>query len=458
MSVPEKKHHAAKTASRKKRRPSSSASGKKRRPSAQLQEKKRQAHIWPADTHSKRKQRRSVAQANLASRKFGPIGDYLMEALHVPGEGAGADSLTHGFHAYPGRFHPKLVRMVLEQVDTGKSQHLLDPFMGGGTTLVEGMCKGFEVHGNDLNPIALMVAKERCRLRSEKGAAQVRNTLNRLHEVITGRQDDKKKKIIRRPNVTELRRHYAPHLFVEMLHWIDEIDKLPEVQEKHTLRAVFSSLVVKFSNRISDSADEPTLVHFPKGAVSKWMLAKTEELLRGQQDLVKQMQKRQPPAELIMQDIQRFTALPKQSMDVIVTSPPYPGTYDYYQHHNLRLKWLNIPAEDFHKYEVGSRRRHSTKSWKQTFRDILLTLRTLTKPGGSCFLVIGDWLEGSRPVNAFRFLQQYGPSVGWEVVSSGSVQRQIFVKDHVALYGPDGKWEHLIQLVNPIKKDGTDRD
>ena len=36
---------------------------------------------------------------------------------------------------------------------------VLDPFMGGGTTLIEGSRLGFNVWGNDLNPVAWLVTK-----------------------------------------------------------------------------------------------------------------------------------------------------------------------------------------------------------------------------------------------------------------------------------------------------------
>ena len=36
---------------------------------------------------------------------------------------------------------------------------ILDPFMGGGTTLVEGARLGFQVSGSDLNPIAWFICR-----------------------------------------------------------------------------------------------------------------------------------------------------------------------------------------------------------------------------------------------------------------------------------------------------------
>ena len=46
--------------------------------------------------------------------------------------------LTHNFYRYPARFSPKLVRAAIEAF-TEPGDLVLDPFVGGGTTLVEAM-------------------------------------------------------------------------------------------------------------------------------------------------------------------------------------------------------------------------------------------------------------------------------------------------------------------------------
>jgi DNA modification methylase len=46
--------------------------------------------------------------------------------------------LTHNFYRYPARFSPKLARAAIEAF-TEPGDLVLDPFVGGGTTLVETM-------------------------------------------------------------------------------------------------------------------------------------------------------------------------------------------------------------------------------------------------------------------------------------------------------------------------------
>ncbi len=66
--------------------------------------------------------------------------------------------LTHNFYRYPARFSPDFVRSVLlEFSDIGDLVY--DPFMGGGTTLVEAASLGRHSIGTDISSLAAFVAK-----------------------------------------------------------------------------------------------------------------------------------------------------------------------------------------------------------------------------------------------------------------------------------------------------------
>ena len=66
--------------------------------------------------------------------------------------------LTHNYYRYPARFSPTFVRAVIEEF-TKPGDTILDPFLGGGTTLVEGLALDRRVIGVDINPISVFVSK-----------------------------------------------------------------------------------------------------------------------------------------------------------------------------------------------------------------------------------------------------------------------------------------------------------
>jgi hypothetical protein len=82
--------------------------------------------------------------------------------------------LTHGFYKYPARFSPAFARAVIETL-TNPGQLVLDPHVGGGTSLVEALASGREAIGVDISPLAEFVTRVKCLLFS---AAEL-NTLCR---------------------------------------------------------------------------------------------------------------------------------------------------------------------------------------------------------------------------------------------------------------------------------------
>ncbi len=74
--------------------------------------------------------------------------------------------LTHGFYKYPARFSPTFARTAIETFT--KPGHLvLDPHVGGGTSLVEARASGREAVGVDISPLAEFVAGVKCVVFSE---------------------------------------------------------------------------------------------------------------------------------------------------------------------------------------------------------------------------------------------------------------------------------------------------
>lgn len=65
---------------------------------------------------------------------------------------------THTIHSYPAMMMPRIARNFIHQY-ASKNSVILDPYMGSGTTLLEGMVENVKkVIGFDLNPLAVLIA------------------------------------------------------------------------------------------------------------------------------------------------------------------------------------------------------------------------------------------------------------------------------------------------------------
>lgn len=69
---------------------------------------------------------------------------------------------VHGVCTYPAMMVPKMQREMLDvylSENKGKKIRILDPFAGAGTILVEGMLRGLDIVGIDINPLAILLCK-----------------------------------------------------------------------------------------------------------------------------------------------------------------------------------------------------------------------------------------------------------------------------------------------------------
>ncbi len=64
----------------------------------------------------------------------------------------------HGYHRYPAKFIPQLVRRIIETCSTPGSL-VGDPFLGSGITGVEALRAGRRFWGSDINPVALLISQ-----------------------------------------------------------------------------------------------------------------------------------------------------------------------------------------------------------------------------------------------------------------------------------------------------------
>ena len=80
----------------------------------------------------------------------------LQWAYGFPRTPKGFGQLTHGFYRYPAGLQPAAAAQLLELLPPGR---VLDPFCGGGTTLVEAERSGRAAVGTDASPLAVFTAQ-----------------------------------------------------------------------------------------------------------------------------------------------------------------------------------------------------------------------------------------------------------------------------------------------------------
>jgi len=329
------------------------------------------------------------------------------------------DPLTHGLHAYPARTHHAIARTVLEAWAEPRMR-VLDPFCGSGTVLVEARRLDLRGCGVDLNPLGLEIAEIACARLSEAQRRNFEEMAARVVEASFQRVSERVR--VRAPLPAEERRWYQPHVLHELAGLHAEIEALPQGPDRRALLVVFSSIVVKFSKQRSETAEREIDKRIGKKVVTGFFARKAEELSRRWEAYAEQVPKDSPRPKLCEGDALRLRqVLGNWQFDLVLSSPPYGGTYDYADHHARRWPWLGLSGQGLQKGELGARRRLSqgndkgheaVRRWEQEVQSMLRSISDVLAPRARVVLLVGDAQVGGTRVVADQQLEKLAGRAG----------------------------------------------
>ncbi len=332
------------------------------------------------------------------------------------------ERLTHAFHSYPAGLHPDAAARLL----TLGEGPVLDPFCGGGTVLVEAIASGRDALGTDISPVAALVARTRTALTTEAERTAMRSAARKAADRarvqgLSIHADMERGALPPPPDLPEvLFDWYEPHVLVEMASLHEAIGNDP------MLRAVFSSIVVKTSYRESDTSNRRVEQRRPPGTAATLFHKRARELGRELEALAAAVPEG-TRARVHRQDAREQRE--KEAFGLVLTSPPYPGVYDYVPLQQLRLAWLGADPGEAPREEIGSRRAfradraEATAAWRaDTFKWMRVTARALV-PGGRLVVVTGDGNVGQRPIDSLGLYTEAAVASGLRRVARASVAR-----------------------------------
>jgi hypothetical protein len=384
----------------------------------------------------------------------------LKQALEAARPSLDDELAIQRFHPYPARMHPAVARTVLEAFDPGADRgrrgEVLDPFCGSGTVLVEAMRGGWRSLGSDLSPLAVSLA--RLKTRRRRGDARAR-LLERIDEVAVASEERVRGRVdVRAKLHPSQRRDYDVHVLKELAGLLEEIRAVSGEGDRAALEMVFSTLVIKFSNRRSETDGRPPEQprRIRKGLVTEFFVRKGRELVEAQAELDAACPAKTHAPRLVLSDTRRLprTLSGEFRANLIVTSPPYGGTYDYADHHALRMAWLGLDGKALRRNELGARRsyarggktaegreaRGGEQAWDAEVLAALKANAALLRPEALAVGMVGDGRIGGRDVRADEQLRRLAPRAGLEVMGIASQPRRDYA-------GGKPRQEHLVAFL-----------
>lgn len=87
--------------------------------------------------------------------------------------------LTHWFYPYKGKYHPQMIRALLNIIGAKPGDTILDPFIGSGTTALECQLMNINCIGIDVSPLCVALSKVKTQsLEVLKEIKKLRNTIS----------------------------------------------------------------------------------------------------------------------------------------------------------------------------------------------------------------------------------------------------------------------------------------
>jgi hypothetical protein len=255
----------------------------------------------------------------------------IIEAIQTPSPVSG---LTHSFYRYPARFSPKFAEAAIT-LFTKPSETVYDPFMGGGTTLVEAMRLGRKGIGTDVNSLAFFVSKVKTTLYTNTDITVAREWVERAQtELKLTKTPDRPKTWISQGYQRNIsgRTTWPIRKTIEIA--LADLETNYNKRQQEFIRC----LLLKTTQWAIDcrkhhpSAHEfrKQLIVHAEGMI-KGALSLREELCKLKHQSCSEKQLSPDCLQMSVQEIvQPFNNLFPNAPKLILTSPPYPGVHVLY--------------------------------------------------------------------------------------------------------------------------------
>lgn len=262
---------------------------------------------------------------------------------------------THNLFPYRGKFHPQMIRALLNVIDVSQDDVVLDPMSGSGTLSVEANLLGIDSVGVDLSPFCGLMGRAKT------------FSLN---------LDPKKlERLAKKP--AELLKRFKGN----------EVPKYFKKDQKDQDKPYYEVLLLAF-------LDTMGFARRSRGTIDSLF----QRVLDRYVATISNFQKAREKLELQIGDSKIIqgdaTELPLEnnSIDAVITSPPYSFAIDYVNNDSPQLEYLGYDTKPLKEKMIGLQGRGVNEKLEIYFKDMeesLEEMRRVSKPGSRVVIIVG---------------------------------------------------------------------
>jgi DNA methylase len=270
--------------------------------------------------------------------------------------------------------------------------HVLDPFAGSGTTLVQALESGRDATGVELAAFnCLLIGVKTARYDLDVLAAELRDACARLDTFEVG--------CVRAPREPYLRRWYAPRAAAELFAFRDLAD---EYEHADVLRVVLSR-AARSARRAAhfdlEAPREPQTGEYwchkhkrtckPVETAVGFLRRYTLDTLARIEQFAKV---RDDEREAVVLHNDSCVVEYDATFDGVLTSPPYPGLIDYHEQHQYSYELLRL--DDRRELELGAAEAGTSRASLDAYKDgiarALANAAAALAPDAPVLVVVND--------------------------------------------------------------------
>ncbi len=320
---------------------------------------------------------------------FNRPNDYTIDLpTHVDEFWTAKQRAGHSLHeiSYRACYKPQLPAYFIRKFCKSESV-IYDPFMGRGTTLIEAQLHGHRVIGNDVNPLSKILTYPRL---NPPTLAEIEKRLQEINLSIHEEIDKELLVFFHEDTLQEIygwRSHFQQKQLNTVDAWLQMVACSRLTGHSSGFFSVFTlppnlAASVASQRKINEKRnlkpeyrDTKTLIH-----------RKSKQLLR--HNLPEHFW--QEDALLLTESADRTFQIEDESVDLVVTSPPFLDTIDYMQDNWLRMWFCDIEIEQGKIWQLKS-----LEDWVDRMTNVLIELRRILKLGGRIAFEVGEVKNGT---------------------------------------------------------------
>jgi len=298
--------------------------------------------------------------------------------------------LTHWIYPYKGKFHPQMIRALLNILKVEAEEMVLDPFIGSGTTAVEAQLLGINCIGRDISPLCVLQSK----VKTESAQAIDKIKEHREEAIISfKRSNSANSSAAKEPNEKSYR---------EFLNSIND----EQVRNFYLMARLVA---------VSDSARRRRNIVKAFDKNLALMIASVEDYRKAKDELGLQL-----GSVDISQGDARQLALKDSSVQGIVTSPPYSIALDYVANDAHALEAMGCDLDEMRDMFIGVRGKGETRIelYNADMRRSFQEMHRVLEEGRYCAIVIGNATYQQRKIKTIEFTIDECEKLGFTLVKN----------------------------------------